>query len=194
MWVVVIVATVATSVYLVVLQRVTRELKRSSLPWRLLAWSGIPLALSGLAFAVRFWRPSSGPFVANRLYPFGGHLQAWAVSFGFTWMAFGLLFTGAVAYVARRHDWTTWTLLVTSWGLCWLPHVVIGIGFAFHGAHRQSVRTYAEWGRDPAGAIVLASASFVLLWHFVFSVLGFAGTALEIRRLQRSVEPASPST
>jgi hypothetical protein len=186
MWGVAIVATVAASAYLIVLRLVTRDLKHSTLPWHLLAWSGIPLALSGLAFAVRFWRPSSGPYVANRLYPFGGHLQAWAVSFGFTWLAFGLLFTGAVVYVSRRQGWRTWTLLVTSWSLCWLPHAVIGIGFTFHGAHRQSVRIYGEWWNDPAGAIILASGSFLLLWHFVFSIAGFAGTAVEIRRRART--------
>ena len=191
MWAVAIVTTGATLAYLIVLLLATRELKHSTLPWRLLAWSGIPLALIGLSFAVRFWRPSSGPYVANRLYPFGEHLHAWAVSFGFAWLAFGLLFTGTVVYVSRRSDWSAWAFLVTSWFLCWLPHLVIGVGFTFYGAHRQSATLYREWGSDPAGGIILASSLFVLLWHLAFSIAGFLGTAHELRRRPRSARPNS---
>jgi hypothetical protein len=186
-----LIATIAASMYLIMLRLVTRELTHSPLAWRLLAWSGIPLALGGLGFAVRFWRPSSGPYVANQLYPFGGHLQAWAVSFGFTWLAFGLLFTGAVVCASHRQDWPTWALLLTSWCLCWLPHLIIGIGFALYGANRQSVRFYEKWARDPGGAIILASSSLVLVWHFAFSIAGFIGTARGIHLRHLTPRPNS---
>lgn len=191
MWAVAVTATLATALYLIVLFRVNAASTLLPFAWRLLSWSGIPLSLAGLAFTVRFWRPSPGPFVANRAYPFGSHLNAWAVSFGFTWLAFGLLFSGATAYVARNKSWAGWALLAATWVLCWLPHVVIGIGFALAGDNRKSAAFYETWARDPAGAIILISASVTLLWHFVFAICGFVGTARDISAAQRQARPNS---
>lgn len=176
----------AAAIYFVMLVVLARQLAAATLSWRILAWSGIPLALGGLGFAARFWNPSSGPYVANRVYPFGGHLQAWAVSFGFTWVAFGLLFTGAVLYVSRHRSWTSWTLLFTSWLLCWWPHGIIGIAFAWNGANQESLGFYGRWASNPLGFTVLLTGAFTLLWHFTFSIIGFVATAREVSGASRS--------
>ena len=73
------------------------------LGWRILAHAGWPLSLAGAVFVLRFWVPTVGPYRANVRYPFGTHVNAWAVSFGFTWIAFGLLFT-VLAVLASRHE------------------------------------------------------------------------------------------
>jgi len=172
----------AAAIYLVLLFLIARRLAAAPLSWRILAWSGVPLALGGFGFAARFWNPSAGPYVANRLYPFGGHLQAWAVSFGFTWVALGLLFTGAVLFVWRQAGWLSWTLLLSSWLLCWWPHAIIGIAFAWNGANQQSADSYRQWASNPVGLTVLVTGAVTLVWHFAFSLVGFIATGRAVFR------------
>jgi len=172
----------AAVIYLAVLAVLLRPLAAAPRSWRILAWSGIPLGLGGLGFAARFWHPSAGPYVANRVYPFGGHLNAWAVSFGFTWMAFGLLFTGAAVLASKHPGRMWWTLLFASWILCIWPHGIIAIAFAWNGAHRESLGIYRRWGSDPIGFTTLLSSSLITLWHFGFSIVGFLTTGREVAR------------
>ena len=47
------------------------DLREAPRSWQLLALSGLPLALGGLAFIVRFWQPLPGPYRANEAYPLG---------------------------------------------------------------------------------------------------------------------------
>jgi hypothetical protein len=175
----------SAAIYFLMLFFLARQLSAAPLSWRVLGWSGIPIALAGFGFAARFWNPSSGPFIANRLYPFGSHLQTWAVSFGFTWVAFGLLFTGAALFVSRHRCWTWWTLLFSSWLICWWPHGIIGIAFARNGANQQSLSFYTRWGSNPLGFTVLLTEALILLWHFTFSIVGFIATGREVYRTHK---------
>jgi len=93
MWVVWLVATFSTILIAVSLVLLRPDLRAAPLAWRLLGASGIPLVIGGLGFIVRFWKPLPGPYLANAVYPLGPYLNAWAVSFGFMWLAFGLVFT-----------------------------------------------------------------------------------------------------
>jgi hypothetical protein len=86
--IVTVTATIAAAAAVVSLARTSRSLPRS---WQVLGYSGVPLALGGIGFVLRFWHPTEGPYVANRVYPFGSHLNACAVSFGFLWLAFGVV-------------------------------------------------------------------------------------------------------
>lgn len=174
----------ALAIYLALFFVIARELTHSPLSWRILAWSGVPLALSGAQFAARFWHPSPGPYVANVLYPFGAHLNAWAVAFGFTWMALGLLFSAMVVYAWPEPGWRSWLVLLGTWVLCWWPHGIIAVGFALNGANRQSMRIYRDWGGRAYGLGVLIVSSILLLWHFTFSVIGFIATARAIARAE----------
>jgi hypothetical protein len=150
--------------------------------WRLLSASGIPLSLAGLIFIIRFWQPTAGPYRANDLYPYGNHLHAWAVSFGFTWLAFGLLFAGLALLGSRCTGRVVWATLLASWFLCWLPHGVIGVAFAWAGQNEPNVEVYRRWASEPKGFFVLLSGAVILLAHFGLSILGFVMTGVEIRR------------
>lgn len=154
-----------------------------SLGWRLLAHAGWPLSLAGGIFVVRFWVPTPGPYRANVRYPFGTHLNAWAVSFGFTWIAFGLLFT-ALAVIARRAGAARqgWLVLLAAWIICWLPHGVIAAGFVFGGTDPRSVTDYQAWGANPVGAGILIADAVLLLLHAGFSAVGFLLTGRAVWR------------
>ena len=152
----------------------------ASRAWRLLAFSGIPLAASGWSFVLRFWDPTSGPYLADVRYPFGSHLNAWAVSFGFTWIAFGLLFAAlALLGPASR---TTALLLGAAWLLCWLPHGVIGVGFALAGGTAESLERYQAWGSNALGAGTLFFGALLLLLHLCSSLAGFFLVARSLYR------------
>ncbi len=147
------------------------------LGWRILAHAGWPLSLAGAVFVLRFWNPTSGPFRANVRYPFGSHLSAWAVSFGFTWIALGLLFTALAILTPRgaaARD--AWLALFAAWIVCWLPHGVIAAAFLLGGTDPQSVTDYRDWGSNPVGALILVADALLLLLHVGLSVAGFAMT------------------
>ncbi len=154
----------------------------STLGWRLLAWSGITLSLGGFGFVVRFWKPTEGPYLANEIYPYGSHLNAWAVSFGFTWLAFGLLFFGLATLGARESKLTVWVILLAAWMLCWLPHGVIGVAFAWAGRNEPSIETYRVWGSQLSGFLVLLQGAVIIVAHVALSLLGFLLTGRDLLR------------
>ncbi len=97
--------------------------------WRLLPFASILYALVGLPFLLA-GEPTAGPYRDGERYPFGTELQAWQVTVGVDWLAFGLLF--AVAAVTARQLPNHWlrAALIVSGALIWLPHLVIGLAFA----------------------------------------------------------------
>ena len=172
--------SLAAFLFAVGLLSLWRTWRAASHPWQLLACSGIPLALGGLSFVVRFWKPTSGPYLANVRYPFGSHLNAWAVSFGFMWLAFGLLFFLAACAAPRTAR--TWFGLFMAWCLAWFPHALIGVAAAAAGGNAPSFERYRQWGSSPSGAILLSSGAIILALHFGLSLLGFGLTARELRQ------------
>lgn len=160
--------------------RMIPAFRESSLGWRLLAVSGISLAITGINFILRFWHPTAGPYRANEIYPYGTHLQTWAVSFGFAWLAFGLLFTGLSLLGSKSSSRDAWLLLLGSWFLCWLPHGLIGVAFAWAGRNEPSISAYREWGSEAAGFALLLFNALTLLVHFGASVVGFFLTGLHL--------------
>jgi hypothetical protein len=182
MWAVWATLSVAVLIALAILLNLTQAFRAAPLGWRLLSTSGIPLGLAGLIFIIRFWVPTTGPYRANELYPYGNHLHAWAVSFGFTWLAFGLLFAGMALLGSRHAGRVVWATLLASWFICWLPHGVIGLAFAWAGQNAPSVKAYGDWAAAPRGAILLLSNALILIAHFGLSVVGFVITGIEFRR------------
>jgi hypothetical protein len=71
-------------------------------PDEVFAVSGLPLALAGLEFVLKFCRPLPGPHLANDSYPLGPYVNTWAVLFGFMWLAYGLAFL-ALAILTPRN-------------------------------------------------------------------------------------------
>lgn len=165
------------------------ELRAAPRAWRLLAGSGIPLALGGVGFILRFWEPLPGPYLANSAYPLGSYLNAWAVSFGFMWLSFGLIFY-ALALRAPRTILTWWVLAV-GWFLAWLPHGIIGIGFAAAGSNAPSMRLYRGWAAEWPGVVQLSASALILVAHFGLATLGFIGTGRALWR-QRRAAPVAP--
>ena len=190
MWVVWLVVGAAAAIFVVVLLTLRSDFNSAGRGWQLLAISGLLLALGGLGFAVRFWEPTSGPYRANELYPFGPYLNAWAVSFGFTWLSFGLLFIGLALLGAGQASGRLWFVLFASWLLCWLPHGVIGIGFAWAGHNEPSLRLYRESGSDWIGFLRLVSGAAILMGHFACSVSGFVLTGRQLWRSRRTAGQA----
>lgn len=156
------------------------DLRAAPRSWQLLAASGLPLSLGGLGFIVRFWQPLPGPYVANQSYPLGPYLNAWAVSFGFMWLAFGLVFFALALRTPRTGR--LWLALLAGWVFTWLPHGIIGVGFAWAGSNRPSVDFYLTWASVWHGLVVLATSSFILVAHFGLALAGFARTGLDLRR------------
>jgi hypothetical protein len=155
-----------------------RRYVESAIGWRLLAHAGWPLILAGALFVFRFWTPTPGPYLANARYPFGDHLAAWAVSFGFTWIAFGLLFATLAVLAPRtatdaRGARLAWLALLAAWALCWLPHLIIGVAVVVGGLEPASVTRYTDWAARPRGAVTLIADSGLLLLHGLLSVSGF---------------------
>ena len=154
------------------------DLRSAPRGWQLMAASGVPLALGGLAFILRFWDPLPGPYLANELYPLGPYVNAWAVSFGFMWLAFGLVFFGFALRAPRTGG--SWFILLFTWFLAWLPHGIIGIGFATAGGNQPSIQLYLDWASEWTGLVRLSGSALVLVGHFALAILGFviSGRAL----------------
>jgi hypothetical protein len=182
MWAVWLVTGGATAAFLAAVTLFRSDFQDAARGWQLLAGSGITLALGGLIFVIRFWEPTPGPYLANELYPLGPYLNAWAVSFGFAWLGFGLLFVALALTGARLASRRIWLILLTSWLLCWLPHGIIGIGFAWAGQNAPSIQRYRSWAAHTRGLLVLCASAVVLLAHFAFSILGFIVTWRELWR------------
>jgi hypothetical protein len=182
MWVVWLVVCSVVLLAVGVLLNFAPAFRVASTGWRLLSLSGIPLALTGVNFILRFWHPTAGPYRANELYPYGSHLQTWAVSFGFAWLAFGMLFAALALVGARDSSRSVWIALLASWFICWLPHGIIGVGFAWAGRNAPSVRAYQDWASQPAGFALLFFNALTLLAHFGLSLMGFVLTGIELRR------------
>lgn len=143
------------------------------LPRRLLAYAGWPLALVGAIFVLRFWHPTAGPYEADVRYPFGGFANAWAVSFGFAWMACGVLLSSLALLAPPAPSAAVYWVLLTTWGLCWLPHGVIGVAVLLDGMTASSAIRYEQWAARPLGAVVLGFDAILLILHFGMAVTGF---------------------
>jgi hypothetical protein len=180
MWVVFAVATLSAALISVCLLALRPDLRAAPRPWQILAASGVPLALGGIGFVVRFWEPLPGPYLANERYPLGPYLNAWAVSFGFMWLAFGLAFF-ALALLAPRSR-RVWVALLVAWFLAWLPHGIIGIGFAAAGSNQATVQLYRDWASQWLGLVRLLASALILVAHFGLAVVGFVLTGRALWR------------
>lgn len=180
MWVVWSVLALSVGIFATCVVLLGGEWRHAERGWKLLASSGLPLALAGLVFIVRFWEPLPGPFVANETYPLGPYLNAWAVSFGFMWLAFGLVFYALA--LRPPHDRRKWVILLVAWTLAWIPHGIIAIGFATAGANVESLELYRDWASQWRGRVVLGSSALALLSHVVLSLVGFGVTGSRLLR------------
>ncbi len=153
--------------------------------WQLLAGSGVALSLGGLGFIVRFWEPLPGPYTANAVYPLGPYVNAWAVSFGFLWLAFGVAF--AALALKPQPSVKTWLTLLAIWILAWLPHGIIAIGFAVAGQTEAGVALYRDWASAWPAVLTLWAGGLTLAAHVGLSAFGFLLAGRDLLRRSRSV-------
>ena len=182
MWIVWLVATFSTILIAVSVVLLRPDLRAAPLAWRLLGASGIPLVLGGLGFIVRFGKPLPGPYLANAVYPLGPYVNAWAVSFGFMWLAFGLALSPPWRRGCRG-TWLTWWCLAVAW-------VLAGTAPRNHwyrlrpGRLERTERPapHRNWASEWPGFVVLCYGALVLLAHFGLSAAGFIGAGWRLWR------------
>ncbi len=148
--------------------------------WQCLAGSGVALALGGLGFIIRFWQPLPGPYIANELYPLGPYVNAWAVSFGFMWLAYGLAFV-TLALRGQR-SFKIWLAMIATWILAWLPHAIIVLGFLTAGENERSLELYRGWAAEWRGLLALSVSGLILVGHLGLSLAGFVLTGRALLR------------
>jgi len=87
-----LVATLSAGLIATCLILLRPDLRAAPRAWQLLAGSGIPLALGGLGFTVRFWTPLPGPYLANAVL-----YRTWATE----WPRSLTLYTSALILLAH---------------------------------------------------------------------------------------------
>ncbi len=161
--------------------------------WRLLSLSGCFVSAFGFVWILRGWNPTPGPYRISEVYPFGTHLQAWQVTFGFTWLAFGFLFFVAVLFAASRPSRFAWATLLASWLVCMLRHAAIAVALAWAG--EGTIETVDLSNRLPVETQpgLLGATAAVALLFFSSSLGGFLWTAWQLRR-GPSNKPLQPTS
>ncbi|MDI7277409.1 MAG: hypothetical protein QME94_15635, partial [Anaerolineae bacterium] len=81
----------------------------------LLTFAGAGFVPGGVALLLLSWRPTPGPYRVGQRYPYGGYLEAWQVSMGFAFVAFGLLFVAGVWMLGRTGSRWLWGALLASY-------------------------------------------------------------------------------
>jgi hypothetical protein len=70
--------------------------------WNPLAFSGFGYVPGCVLLIVFTWKPKLGPYAIGERNPYGGYLEAWQVSPGFAFLAFGILFDITPTHARRR--------------------------------------------------------------------------------------------
>jgi hypothetical protein len=128
--------------------------------WRLLAWSGMWFIPSGAILIWMSWHPTPGPYTIGERYPYGTLTEAWQISLGFSWVAFGLLFVGMALTGERLKSHWLWLSLLISTILVLFPHIWLGVMMVIDD---PSLRNFGPW---------LIALSFGFLWVLTIG-LGF---------------------
>ena len=97
--------------------------------WGLLAFAGFGYVPGGALLVLLTWQVTPGPYEIGQLYPYGSYLNAWQVTNGFAFAAFGLLFVTAVIAAAASKSRLLWLAALASFALMWFPHAYMGMAF-----------------------------------------------------------------
>lgn len=122
----------------------------------------------GLVWILK-WKPSVGPYMVGERYPFGNYIEAWEVSMGFAFLAFGILFSGAVVLVSQLKQRWAWNGLLLSWLLLMFPHAAIAIALMINDPSLSNLGV-SKYG-----------IPFAVVW-FVIIVIGFGKSLREIEK------------
>jgi hypothetical protein len=107
--------------------RLMLSFRAPEIGWKLLAWSGMWFIPSGAVLIWMSWHPTPGPYTIGERYPYGTLIEAWQISLGFSWVAFGLLFVGMALTGERLKSRWLWLSLLMSTMLVMFPHIWLGV-------------------------------------------------------------------
>ncbi len=161
------------------------QFRKARLNWRILSVSGLFLAAFGLVWVLRGWEQTAGPYRIGAVYPFGTHLQTWQVTFGFTWLGFGVLFFGGSLRAAAHPTYLTWLTLLLAWLVCMLPHGIIGAAMAVGGQDVTEAVNVAARVDAGEGLVLLLATAVAGLLFLASSAIGFVWTWWELRQGER---------
>lgn len=100
--------------------------------WRLAVAAVVVTGAIGLFFTSAM-NPSGGPYAEDRNYPFGDPIQTWQTTVGFDWIAYAILFGAALVAARRLRSRRLFAVIAFSFGLLWLPHVLIAASILANG-------------------------------------------------------------
>jgi hypothetical protein len=145
------------------------KIKKENTGWRLLSWSGFWFIPSGIILAVLAWEPTPGPYTIGENYPYGSVTEAWQVSLGFSWIAFGFLFVGLAFAGERLKSKVLWLCLLICTILALFPHIWLGIMLFFDD---PTFASYGDWLIAIPFSILWVltlGAGFVLAWNYTIA-------------------------
>jgi hypothetical protein len=149
--------------------------------WRLLTWSGIWFIPSGTVSIWMSWQPTPGPYIIGERYAYGTLVEAWQISLGFSWVAFGLLFVGMALTGERLKSRWLWLSLLMSTMLVMFPHIWLGVMMVLE---EPSLRDFGPW---------LIALPFGFLWVLAMG-LGFVLASKFFSDVTRNTPPDPEET
>ena len=120
--------------------------------------AGLGYVPGGILLILASWQATPGPYQIGLRYPFGGPLEAWQVTAGFAFVAYGIGFAGLVHAHSRTGSRLLWAVLAISFGVMWLPHLLIGLAFL---AVDPTAGTLGPWKAYLPAILVWMAASAV---------------------------------
>lgn len=133
--------------------------------WNLLAFSGFAYVLGGVLLVVLTWKPKPGPYAIGERYPYGGYLEAWQVSLGFAFLAFGILFGVGSLIGSKVRNKYLWLGLLASFVLMWFPHLFIGVAHVFEDPSLSNLGVWTKFTVPILAWMAIASFGFFLSWR-----------------------------
>lgn len=138
--------------------------KRIFSGWNLLLFAGAGFIPGGILMILLTWHPKPGPYKIGERYPYGNYLQVWQVSMGFAFLAFGVLYVGAILARRKLKSRTLWFALLLSYVLFWFPHFWIGVKFFFYEFSLSNIGLWAKYYPFIFAWMIILGVGFYLAW------------------------------
>ena len=133
--------------------------------WNLLAFCGFGYIPGGLLLLMLTWKPTPGPYIIGERYPYGSYLEAWQVSLGFAFVAFGLLFGVASSVGTRARSKWFWFALLASFVLMWSPHIWLGIVCIIEDPSLRILGVWKKYLLPILAWMLIAALGFYRSWR-----------------------------
>jgi len=137
--------------------------------WNLLSLAGAGFVPGGALLVFIAWQRTPGPYIIGERYPFGSYTSTWQVSLGFAFVAFGMLFLGAIPAARVLRSRVLLICLLGGYVLIWFPHAWIGVTLFVYDPDLRSFREWAPY------------LPLIILWMLLV-VAGFVGAWRELSR------------